>query len=307
MKPNPNPEPNFNGTQPELPEVRSFTFHWKFRWLIIAGALFFTGFLIFALLLPVIEPNEGIWIVSVLCAAVFGPLTAMTIPVLRGMWDVVSVGPEGIRLQRPKKPEEFLRWSEIAEVRSRDGLQRLEIFDWDGRLRIRIEYQLENFPELDRIIRERTSGRATGREPGEDEVAVFDLGRSVRLLCGIGAIACLAIGGFAWFSDPWAAAAFAGFAVFCLAGILWEPHQIEIHADRLVLCSRLRKNRTIHFRDIIDVQFEYAQIQYGNVTPRIVFVHLRRKPTFLGAFTRGTAKVHEQIRSRWERWLMENR
>lgn len=169
---------------------------------------------------------------------------------------------------------------------------------------MKLEYQLENFEELDRIVRERApSQRETA--PKEDGRMEISLGRPQRLIAVAGAIVG-AVFVIAWMSDPWIAVAFGGFALFCLGSSLWEPHLLEIQDDRIVLRSRIRE-RPILFRDLIGVRFEYAEAPYSNITARIELRRLRGKPKYLGQLAGGAAPVYRHIRARWEKWVVENR
>jgi hypothetical protein len=79
--------------------------------------------------------------------------------------DEVVLDESSIVYRVPGRPTLILQWPEIARVRARDLLQRLDLTDVTGTRRIVVAYQMENFGRLRQMIRERTTPPATAGPP----------------------------------------------------------------------------------------------------------------------------------------------
>lgn len=79
----------------------------------------------------------------------------------------VALDEEGIWSANLERDSGLLRWGEIAEIRERSYLQRLDLVDRSGVVRLRLEYQLRPFETLRAIVVERAQGLADPRAAGD--------------------------------------------------------------------------------------------------------------------------------------------
>jgi len=105
---------------------------------------------------------EGLWSDNVLqllslgfCAISF----YVSVLMLRGSRDTFVAADDGLWQHSPGKPSVFLRWQDIGDVYPENVMQRLVVADRSGARRLAIEFHLQGFGELRRIIFEKASGR----------------------------------------------------------------------------------------------------------------------------------------------------
>ena len=77
----------------------------------------------------------------------------------------VAIDSEGIRSLDPKRAQVKLYWSDLAKIKERAHRQRLELFDRRGEKVINVEYQLEGFEDLRKILMDRVGRNTTVRLP----------------------------------------------------------------------------------------------------------------------------------------------
>ena len=74
---------------------------------------------------------------------------------LKGSRDTFVAAEDGLWQHSPGKPSVFLRWEEIGDVYPENVMQRLAVTDRSGRKRLAIEFHVQDYGELRRIILER--------------------------------------------------------------------------------------------------------------------------------------------------------
>ena len=119
-----------------------------------ASVLGCLGTLAFALVLP--DATDPLLFTGSL--ACFASCLWMSVAALRVSRDTVEADEEGLRLLSPGAPAVVLPWTEIAEVRFEQVMQRLVVRDASGARRIHMEFHLERFGELRDLVLARTRG-----------------------------------------------------------------------------------------------------------------------------------------------------
>lgn len=64
----------------------------------------------------------------------------------------IEVTEKSIAQHHPRKPTIELAWSEISQVKNNPVMQRLEIYSRNGKTKIYVEHQVENFAQLKQLI-----------------------------------------------------------------------------------------------------------------------------------------------------------
>lgn len=77
----------------------------------------------------------------------------------------VAIDSDGIRSLDPKRPHVKLHWSDLGKVKEKAYFQRLDLFDKRGVKVLSIEYQLEGFEDLRRIVLVQVGRNTTIRLP----------------------------------------------------------------------------------------------------------------------------------------------
>jgi len=133
-------------------EAEVFRFSVGYKGLLLFCILVFGAALLLGIALLHFDPSQkSIWI-ALIDIAVFGFLLWYSLKVWKKSDDYITADGSGLTYVSPKGTQVFISWREIADVRSRDVLQRLEIYNVSGRKLMDLEYQLENFERLRAMI-----------------------------------------------------------------------------------------------------------------------------------------------------------
>lgn len=280
-------------------KTRTFSYSKSTRWIVIFGFFFFGGMTVLALLLPLIAPDDGIVWAAVVGVILFGGFTLAALSGFRVFTNSVTVSGDGITFLRRRKIPVFLGWKEIGEIRYRDSpwLLRMELIDHGGDRRMKFDYQLAAFEELDEMIwrfaslaKERSLNETSGR---------FAIGpRHWFRAHSVSVIFMLLIILLSGIQVGWV-----GLGVLLVHILFFTPYLLELHADRLIVRCRLR-SRIFWFQDLEEVSLKYP----SNWNP-VVQIELRPRSTGtarIGNFTHGAANAFRAIRARWEAWKAEN-
>ena len=137
--------------------MRSFAHPPLFSRLAAFGIAVSAAWCLAVLLLPLVVTgaDDPLLIGLSLLTGAAGLVAAVSM--LRRAADTVEISADGLRYRPSGRPEVFLAWNEIARVEPQNVMQRLLVTDASGERRIHIEYHLEDFGELRRIILERTA------------------------------------------------------------------------------------------------------------------------------------------------------
>lgn len=123
--------------------------------------------LVFGLSLPLLRPDGNNLLLVVSCIVGFGAGLYFSVATVRSYRESIVLADDGLRYRSPAHPPVFLRWDEIAAVYPENVMQRLVVEDATGQRKIHIEFHLQDFGELRRVILE----RATKRKMEPDEAA----------------------------------------------------------------------------------------------------------------------------------------
>ena len=116
-------------------------------------------FAAFGLLLPYVSPSEDekAWIVGVLAAIVFLPAAIYCFGFWRMGDDYVRIDNSTISYVPRRGNPVRLSWTDIHNIRERNYMQRLELYNARGLKVMNLEYQLEGFDRLRQLILEGAS------------------------------------------------------------------------------------------------------------------------------------------------------
>jgi len=141
----------------------SFAHPRLFRSLALFGIVFCVAGILFVLSLPLLQPQEDHRLVIVSSLAVFGVCLYLSVAMARSSRDTIVVADDGLWHHSPGGPSLFIRWNEIAGVQPQNVMQRLVVTDSTGARKIYLEYQLERFGELRRIVLDRATRRTVDK------------------------------------------------------------------------------------------------------------------------------------------------
>ncbi len=105
---------------------------------------------------------QGIWQDDVLQLLSLGFCVVslyVSVAMLKGSSDTFAATKDGLWQHSPGKPSVFLSWEDVGEVYPENVMQRLVVADRRGERRLAIEFHLQGFGELRRIILERARER----------------------------------------------------------------------------------------------------------------------------------------------------
>lgn len=207
--------------------------------------------------------------------------------------DSISIDPEGIWLTHRARATSFVPWSQVAQVRERPQLQRLDLLDDSGRTLLRVNYQLDRFLFLRDLILTRTTLKLPkdrcfkkGWIYHAVNIAAF------ALFLGLG----LASGD--WVSGS--VLVLIGFMIF-LQAYLRVACRIEIHKNHLVVGWPVG-SRPIQRKDISAIKIEDGQRQGARWYFVEIYLNGAKKPLKLEALKDQTM----QLRSALKYWRVHS-
>lgn len=277
--------------------METFRFTKLYKWLHIGSLVLFVALIGFSLVSAFADdPGEGRpFLLPGLMIIVFGPLIWYGLHVLRILDDYVQVDESGIWYVSPNQRRLFVQWRDIAAVRARDTLQRLELCDTHGRVVMKVEYQLEHFERLRAIIHERTKVHLNS-EAGQRR---FSKGRLLQIGYGVAIAMFGVVALWAWVEgEHWPALGLLGVACYAAATFLFETQWLEVTPNGVVLASLVR-NRTIPFESMVEISLRNVSEQYGN---EVATVHLHLSDgnvLQLTGFQEGSLSLYKALEAGW--------
>lgn len=124
------------------------------RSLAVSSALLCAGSGLFFLALPFVRPGSMNPILLACCILALAAGLYVALMVTRASRDRIVVEDGGLRCQSPGGDSVFIPWSEVASVEPQNVMQRLVVTDRSGGRTIHLEFHLEDFGELRRIVLE---------------------------------------------------------------------------------------------------------------------------------------------------------
>lgn len=131
-----------------------------FRRLGLSSILICVAGCLFVLALPILDPAEDHRLSIILSLGVFGSCLYFSIAMVRRSRDTVEVSADGLHYHSAHAPSLFISWSEVADVEAQNVMQRLLVTDSTSARKIYLEYHLQQFGELRRIVLDRTAKAA---------------------------------------------------------------------------------------------------------------------------------------------------
>jgi hypothetical protein len=123
-------------------------------WLCAGSVLFFVA-------LPFVSPGSMNPLLLVACILTLAVGFYVAVTVTRSSRERIVVEAGGLRCQSPGGHTVYIPWDEVASVEPENVMQRLLVTDRSGQRTIHLEFHLEDFGELRRIVLERSGVTAT--------------------------------------------------------------------------------------------------------------------------------------------------
>ena len=177
----------------------------------------------------------------------------------------VSLDAEGIWQQSQHRESGIVRWQDIARVRERTYLQRLELLGRSGALLLKVEYQLAEFERLCAIV----LSRAALVQSSAIQAKTFSKGASHHVL-SVAVILCFtAIGIYALFEKPLLGVLFMLSVVgMCSWEYLTAVHKLELRANDLV-AHRPGRHALLRREEIQSIEISDAYANFARL-PQVV-------------------------------------
>jgi hypothetical protein len=129
------------------------------RWLFLASPWIMVAFALLCVALPIL-PDEGkprnetfLLVFSIVCGSFFSIGAWLCFGIVRRLPDAaMTVDEEGIWPTIRTREVALVRWADVARLRERDLMQRLELIDRAGAVVARLEYQLRDFSLLRTVV-----------------------------------------------------------------------------------------------------------------------------------------------------------
>jgi hypothetical protein len=277
------------------PYARLYSIPAGHRFIFVAGGALFLFAFVMVALLPVYQPNKPALGPMAFCLPGFGGFVALSVYGFLACRAKIAITDEGIWSVTPRKPTVFLNWREISRIEEHRFKQRLVLSDSGGLRQIKVEYQLEEFDELRRII----LSRATARSPLVGSPTVFHGGNRLYVQIGVTALIFLAFAIFAYHQKAHSGAIFFGaFAVLALATMLNLPLSLRLLDDGLIFVSPLGR-RQIRYADIRGLDLRNETVRGNSFA--VVLIQTDGKPLRLAGFKEGSIALYEALRNRLQK------
>ena len=190
-----------------------------------------------------------------------------------GFWFVRNIGKysvaidsNGIRSLDPNRLDVKLQWSDLGKIKERFSRQRLDLFDRRGEKVISLEYQLEGFEDLRRIVLDQVGRSATVRLP------VHYAKGCVYHVLNWGSIVLLSYASYHYYVPRLNSLLFVGMAIVALALIAREHFQevvaITINSNEIILRYPFRRI-TVGTIDITDIRV-HDEFVKGSRVPHVL-------------------------------------
>lgn len=124
------------------------------------GIVLSVGSILFLLGLPFLDHGATSLILIACCLVTVLACLSVAVAIVRRSGDIIVVADEGIRCESPNAPSVFIPWREVGSVVPQNVMQRLVVIDTSGARRIHLEFHLQRFGELRRMVLERSAPRS---------------------------------------------------------------------------------------------------------------------------------------------------
>jgi hypothetical protein len=273
---------------------KSFGFPSDYRGLIIFLLIGCCGFIAFFIVVALAEQDRESLVAALGGVTLFGTGAVYVAQGLTRVRDRISVDDEAISYLSQRGPATVIAWNEIGEVEAHDFWRRLVVSDLNGRRKIKLEYQLEDFDTLREIVLKRTAERRN-QTPAETEFRRNYANRGFFLLVFL---AFAAIGVVVMRkASPVRGMAFFAFAALPLFALKREPSKVRILPDSFIV-NYLGWHRRVPISEVKNI--ELVRLHGRDVSAPVIIECIAGKPVTLTGFLGGSVALWDALRRAWQ-------
>ncbi len=210
------------------------------------------------------------------------------------MNDQIEIDEKGITYVKSTGERVSVKWAEISDVKARDYMRRLELFDSLGKRVMKLEYQLGNFDQLRNVIYAKL----------EDSLRTFNpyktFAKSTYVKIGI----LFTVGVFLFMialslkqGEVPFALVFVAFLSMALGQILFQVQRIIIAYDHVELGYPLW-NRQLKYEKVSNISLVNIR-EESNINATVFIEILGEKPIKLAGFKNGSVSLFQALRTAW--------
>jgi hypothetical protein len=272
------------------------------RWALLASPWIFLGFMCLSIALPFIpedRPRDSTFMrwFSLITAIGWGVAAGYSLRVVKRLpLTAFTADEEGLWPTALPRDSSLVRWADIAAVRERPRLQRLELLSVTGELLARLEYQLNGFERLRSIVLERSRLDRRAEIPAD---GVYEMSPWHHALSMGGMLAFAALGWYVAEFQP-----LVGYGTVPVVGMIaWEywttPYRVRADRKGLVVSLPVR-TRFIprHLISGIDLADDFAnQMRHPHV---VVKLREPERPVLLKRFRQPPVELARALQA-WQR------
>ncbi len=238
------------------------------------------------------------YIVSLVCTLFFAALALYSLRILKALpLQSVAADNDGLWLAHLSKGAGLVRWQDIAIVRERPILQRLDLLSEGGNVLLKLEYQLTQFSQLRSLVIDKTAGQVA-----IPALPVTAAKRPVyHLFYAVGFIGFGALGWKVGPESPWLGyLGMTGLVVVIAYEYLTTVSKVTIDRDCLVIAYPTVR-RSYPWADIDSVQLSDVFDQNGAMHPQLsVTVRGGGKPFCLRGLAMDAVALHRIVMVAWK-------
>lgn len=279
--------------------MQRFQYPRFFKWLALFGIVLFGSMAAVSVVVAVYDQkNFASLILLSMSAAFLIFIGTCCYEFFRRANDVFSINESGLSLQS-NRGSCFIPWSGIGRIKSRELLQRVELYSQAGQRILTLDYQLNGFDHLRNVILAKI-GQSDPDQKKEFTSSWYLRGAFVVSM----AVSSLAAIGSGVSGQKGPMVGFIGFVVFGLFGYLWEVKRIIIGQDEVQIRSAL-KSKTIAFSDISDIDLQNEKDGKGNLVATVFIRRGNEKPIKLAGIMGGPIPLYNSLHKEWSRYQLE--
>lgn len=211
----------------------------------------------------------------------------------------VSVDDDGLWPAHLSKETQLVRWGDVHSLRERVYLQRLDLLDSEGRILLKVEYQLVGFEALRALLIEKTIRRSTQVPVSTKFTKRF----TYHVFTHGGIVGFSLIGWYVGTFNPWLG--YGGIALLVTLIVheyLTTVSGIQMFRDRLRIAFPYRSEE--HFREQIEaIQMGDFYNQGARHPEVVVFIRGKDKPIRLYGLGVDAVNLHRTL----EQWKQDTR
>jgi hypothetical protein len=290
---------------------QTFVIDKKFGQLMKIGIGVFVAFALLGIALPFL-PNESAngcsqpispertYILSIVCTLFSGALAWYSARIVKALpLQSITVDGDGFWLAHLAKEAALVQWTDIAAIRERPILQRLDLLDNEGNTLLKLEYQLVQFAELRSLVMEKTSGQlAAPPLPFSSAKPTI-----YHLFYAGGIVGFGLLGWFVGQKSPWLGyAGMTGLVAVIAYEYLTTVSLVTVDRDYLLIAYPTVR-RTYSWSDIESIQLGDFVDQNGAMHPQLTVIAKGcKKPFRLRSLGKNTIALHRALMAARKAW-----